>query len=61
MYNRIFKILENRLKEHELIEKYLDSYIKDLNSANEFLKETINILEEKLHVAQSQLKQDLND
>lgn len=61
MYNRIFKTLENRFKEYESLEKYLDSHIDELQTKNDSLKEIINILKAELEYAQSQLNQGLND
>ena len=61
MYNRIFKTLENRFKEYESLEKYLDSHIDELQTENDSLKEIINILKAELEYAQSQLNQGLTD
>jgi predicted RNase H-like nuclease (RuvC/YqgF family) len=61
MYNRIFKTLENRFKEYESLEKYLDSHIEELQTENDSLKEIINILKAELEYAQSQLNQGMND
>ena len=61
MYNRIFKALENRFKEYESLEKYLDSHIEELQTENDSLKEIINILKAELECANSQLNQGMND
>ena len=61
MYNRIFKTLENRFKEYESLEKYLDSHIYELQTENDSLKEIINILKAELDSAQTQLNQGMND
>jgi len=61
MYNRIFKVLENRFKEYESLEKYLDSHIDELQTENQRLIEQIAILKAELNYAQSQLNQGLND
>ena len=61
MYNRIFKTLENRFKEYESLEKYLDSYIDELQTENQRLIEQIKILKLELHSAQSYLNQSLTD
>lgn len=55
MYNRIFKTLENRFKEYESLEKYLDSHIDELQTENQRLLEQIAILKAELSYAQSQL------
>ena len=61
MYNRIFKTLENRLKEYESLERYLDSHIEELQTENQKLYEQIRILTAELSYAQSQLNQGLNE
>ena len=61
MYNRIFKTLENRFKEYESLEKYLDEHIEQLNSENQRLIEQIAILKAELSYAQSQLNQGMNE
>jgi hypothetical protein len=61
MYNRIFKTLENRFKEYESLEKYLDSHIDELQTENQRLIEQIKILQVELSYAQSQLNQGLTD
>jgi hypothetical protein len=61
MYRNIFKALENRFKEYESLEKYLDSHIEELNAENDSLKEIINILKAELEYAQAQLNQGLTD
>ena len=61
MYNRIFKTLENRFKEYESLEKYLDSHIDELQTENQKLIEQIKILKLELHASQSQLNQGLID
>ena len=61
MYNRIFKTLENRFKEHESLERYLDSHIEELQTENQKLLEQIAILKAELDYAQSQLTQGLNE
>ena len=55
MYNRIFKTLENRFKEYESLERYLDSHIDELQTENQKLIEQIKILKAELSYAQSQL------
>ena len=61
MYNRIFKTLENRFKEYESLEKYLDSHIDELQTENQRLIEQIAILKAELEYAQSQLNQGMNE
>ena len=61
MYRNIFKTLENRFKEYESLEKYLDSHIDELQTENQRLIEQIKILKAELNYAQSQLNQGLND
>jgi len=61
MYRNIFKALENRFKEYESLEKYLDSHIDELQTENQRLIEQIKILQVELNYAQSQLNQGLND
>lgn len=61
MYNRIFKTLENRFKEYESLEKYLDSHIDELQTENDSLKEIINILKAELEYANSHLNQGMNE
>jgi hypothetical protein len=61
MYNRIFKTLENRFKEYESLERYLDSHIDELQTENQRLIEQIAILKAELSYAQSQLNQGMND
>ena len=61
MYNRIFKTLENRFKEYESLEKYLDSHIDELQTENQRLLEQIAILKAELSYAQSQLNQGMNE
>ena len=61
MYNRIFKTLENRFKEYESLEKYLDEHIEELQARNHKLVEQIAILKAELEYAQSQLNQGLTD
>ena len=61
MYKNIFKTLENRFKEYESLERYLDSHIDELQTENDSLKEIINILKAELEYANSQLNQGLND
>ena len=61
MYKNIFKALENRFKEYESLEKYLDSHIDELQTENQRLIEQIKILQVELSYAQSQLNQGLTD
>ena len=61
MYKNIFKTLENRFKEYESLEKYLDSHIDELQTENQRLIEQIKILKAELSYANSQLNQGLND
>ena len=61
MYNRIFKTLENRFKEYESLERYLDSHIDELQTENQRLIEQIKILQVELSYAQAQLNQGMND
>ena len=61
MYNRIFKTLENRFKEYESLERYLDSHIDELQTENQRLIEQIKILKAELNYAQAQLNQGLTD
>jgi hypothetical protein len=61
MYRNIFKALENRFKEYESLEKYLDSHIDELQTENQRLIEQIKILQVELSYAQSQLNQGLTD
>jgi hypothetical protein len=61
MYRNIFKTLENRFKEYESLERYLDSHIDELQTENDSLKEIINILKAELEYAQSQLNHGMND
>ena len=61
MYNRIFKTLENRFKEHESLERYLDSHIDELQTENQKLLEQIAILKAELSYAQSLLNQGINE
>jgi hypothetical protein len=61
MYNRIFKTLENRFKEYESLEKYLDSHIDELQTENQRLIEQIAILKAELSYAHSQLNQGMNE
>jgi hypothetical protein len=61
MYRNIFKTLENRFKEYESLEKYLDSHIDELQTENQRLIEQIKILQVELSYAQSQLNQGLTD
>ncbi len=61
MYRNIFKTLENRFKEYESLEKYLDSHIDELQTENQRLIEQIAILKAELNYAQSQLNQGLTD
>ena len=61
MYNRIFKTLENRFKEYESLERYLDSHIDELQTENQKFIEQIKILKLELNLAQSQLNQSLTD
>jgi len=61
MYRNIFKALENRFKEYESLEKYLDSHIDELQTENQRLIEQIKILQVELNYAQSQLNQGLTD
>jgi len=61
MYNRIFKTLENRFKEYESLERYLDSHIDELQTENQRLIEQIAILKAELSYAQSQLNQGMNE
>jgi hypothetical protein len=61
MYRNIFKALENRFKEYESSEKYLDSHIDELQTENQRLIEQIAILKAELNYAQSQLNQGLTD
>ena len=68
MYNRIFKTLENRFKEYESLERYLDSHIEELQTRNHklveqvaSLKEQIKILELELNAAYSIANIGLND
>ena len=61
MYNRIFKTLENRFKEYESLERYLDSHIDELQTENQKLLEQIKILKAELNYTQSQLNQGLNE
>ena len=61
MYNRIFKTLENRFKEYESLERYLDEHIDELQTENQKLLEQIKILKLELNAAYSQLNQGLTD
>jgi uncharacterized protein YaaN involved in tellurite resistance len=61
MYNRIFKTLENRFKEYESLEKYLDSHIDELQTENQRLLEQIKILELELNAAYSIANIGLNE
>jgi hypothetical protein len=61
MYRNIFKTLENRFKEYESLEKYLDSHIDELQTENQRLIEQIKILQVELSYAQAQLNQGLTD
>ena len=61
MYKRIFKTLENRLKQYESLEKYSDSHMDELQTENQRLIEQIAILKAELHAAHSQLNQGLTD
>ena len=61
MYNRIFKTLENRFKEYESLEKYLDSHIDELQTENQRLIEQIKILELELNAAYSLLNKGMNE
>lgn len=61
MYKNIFKTLENRFKEYESLEKYLDEHIQELNAENYKLIDQIKILKAELSYAQSQLNQGLNE
>ena len=61
MYKNIFKTLENRFKEYESLEKYLDSHIDELQTENQKLYEQIAILKAELSYAQSQLNQGMNE
>jgi chromosome segregation ATPase len=61
MYRNIFKALENRFKEYESLEKYLDSHIDELQTENQRLIEQIAILKAELNYAHSQLNQGLTD
>ena len=61
MYNRIFKTLENRFKEYESLERYLDSHIDELQTENQRLIEQIAILKAELSYAQLQLNQGMNE
>ena len=61
MYNRIFKTLENRFKEYESLERYLDSHIDELQTENQKLIEQIKILELELNAAYSIANIGLND
>ena len=61
MYKNIFKTLENRFKEYESLEKYLDEHIQELNAENYKLIDQIKILKAELSYAQSQLTQGIND
>jgi hypothetical protein len=61
MYRNIFKALENRFKEYESLEKYLDSHIDELQTENQRLIEQIKILQVELNYAQAQLNQGLTD
>ena len=61
MYKNIFKTLENRFKEYESLERYLDSHIDELQTENQRLIEQIKILKLELNAAQSQLNQGLNE
>ena len=61
MYKRIFKTLENRLKQYESLEKYSDSHMDELQTENQKLYEQIRILTAELSYAQSQLNQGMNE
>jgi hypothetical protein len=61
MYRNIFKALENRFKEYESLEKYLDSHIYELQTENQRLIEQVKILQVELSYAQAQLNQGLTD
>ena len=61
MYRNIFKTLENRFKEYESLEKYLDSHIDELQTENQRLIEQIKILQVELSYVQSQLNEGLNE
>lgn len=61
MYKNIFKTLENRFKEYESLERYLDSHIDELQTENQRLLEQIKILQVELSYAQAQLNQGMNE
>ncbi len=61
MYKNIFKTLENRFKEYESIERYLDSHIDELQTENQKLIEQIKILESELNSAYSIINMGIND
>ena len=61
MYKRIFKTLENRLKQYESLEKYSDSHMDELQTENQKLIEQIKILELELNSAYSLLNKGLNE
>ena len=55
MYNRIFKTLENRFKEYESLEKYLDSHIEELQARNHKLVEQVASLKEQVKILEVEL------
>ena len=61
MYKNIFKTLENRFKEYESLERYLDSHIEELQTENQRLIEQIKILELELNAAYSLLNKGMNE
>ena len=56
MYRNIFKTLENRFKEYESLERYLDEHIDELQTENQMLIEQIKILKLELNAAYLLLK-----
>ena len=60
MYNRIFKTLENRFKEYESLEKYLDSHIEELQTENQKLLEQIAILKSEFHARNHKLVEQIS-
>ena len=61
MYKNIFKTLENRFKEYESLERYLDSHIEELQTENQRLIEQIKILELELNAACIYLHNNMNE
>ena len=60
MYKNIFKTLENRFKEYESLEKYLDSHIDELQTENQRLIEQIKILKAEFHARNHKLVEQIS-